>query len=246
MSWVAGTDNPYFARAGANRIWAYLIGTGLIEPIDGWNETNPPSHPELLDLLAQQFASHQFDPQYLLRSIIASRTYQASSAALSQGKDVKPQLFARGAVRGLSAEQLFDSLAEATEYHNPLTGELTGGGQAARNDFVVRFTIPGERPVDAVTSVPEALYLMNSSFAMGRTSLTENRALGTIADAKRLSTARRIEELSLLTLSRRPRPEEQERVVKYVEGGGSAKDRRQALADVFWALLNSAEFRTNH
>jgi hypothetical protein len=149
-------------------------------------------------------------------------------------------------VRGLSAEQIFDSLADATEYHNPLNGELTTGGQAARTDFVIRFTTPGERPVDAITSVPEALWLMNSSFAVGRTSLTENRALATIADAARITTARRIEELYLLTLARRPRPEERDRLVKYVEAGGPRKDRRQALADVFWALLNSAEFRTNH
>jgi Protein of unknown function (DUF1553)/Protein of unknown function (DUF1549) len=244
--WITSADNPYFARAAVNRTWAYLLGTGFIEPLDGWNEKNPPSHPELLDLLAQQFAAHRFDLKYLLRAITASQTYQASSAVLAEGKDTDARLFARAAVRGLSAEQLFDSLAEATEYHDPLTGELTAGGQAVRTDFVVRFTVPAERPVDAITSVPEALYLMNSSFARGRTSLTENRALATIADAARMSTARRIEELYLLVLARRPRAEEKERLVKYVNRGGATDDPRQALADVFWALLNSAEFRTNH
>jgi hypothetical protein len=244
--WITSADNPYFARATVNRLWAYLLGTGFIEPLDGWTEQNPPSHPELLDLLAQQLAAHGFDLKYLIRAITASRTYQASSAAVADGKAMNPRLFARAAVRGLSPEQLFDSLAEATEFCDPVTRELTGPGREARNNFVIRFTEPGERPVDAATTVPEALYLMNSTFALGRTSLTENRALATIADAAGMSTARWIEKLYLLVLSRKPRPEETERLVKYVDRGGPTGDARQTLADVFWALLNSAEFRTNH
>jgi hypothetical protein len=243
--WMTGTDNPFFAKATVNRMWAYLLGTGLIEPIDGWNKDNPASNPELLDLMAQQFAAHNFDLKYLIRAIIASRTYQASSSVEVDKKDMNPQLFARAAVRGLSAEQIFDSLAEATEFNDPRTGELTRGGQATRNEFVIRFSGP-ERPVDAVTSVPDALFFMNSPFAMGRASLSENRALRTIADAEGMSTARRVESLYMLVLSRRPRSEERDRLVKFVDRGGPTGNSKQALADVCWALLNSAEFRTNH
>jgi hypothetical protein len=244
--WITRPDNPYFAKAAVNRIWAYLLGTGFVEPLDGWNDSNQASHPELLDLMAEQFAAHNFDLKYLIRSIMASRTYQASSAALADEKAMDSRLFARAVVRGLSAEQLFDSLALATEFCNMETRLLDGTQTQARTEFVIRFTEPGERPIDASATVPEALFFMNSDFAIGRTSLAKNKTLATIADWKDSTTARRVEKLYLLVLSRHPRPEEAERMAKYVEDGGATKDKREALADVYWALLNSAEFRTNH
>src|SRR5262249_21469851 len=77
--WVLTPGNPYFARATFNRVWAQFLGTGLIDPLEEPSEGNPPSHPELLDELAQQFASHQFDLRFLIRAILASKTYQLSS-----------------------------------------------------------------------------------------------------------------------------------------------------------------------
>jgi hypothetical protein len=202
----------------------------------------------LLDELAQQFTEHQFDLKYLIRSIVASEAYQRTSAAGRSGSD-DLRLFARMPVRGLSAEQLFDSLAEATEYQDSgpsFTNRFADpSSMSPRQRFLSRFTHQ-DKPTEAPTSILQALYLMNSSFVAERTSLEQNRTLATIADSTRTSTARRVETLFLVVLSRKPTAAESKRLVQYVDRGGPNGDHRKALADVFWALLNSAEFRLNH
>src|SRR5205085_196393 len=81
--WVTRRDNGYFDRAAVNRLWGYFFGTGLVEPIDELGDHNPPSHPELLDELARQFAVHDFDLKYLIRAITTSRVYQLKSLGLA-------------------------------------------------------------------------------------------------------------------------------------------------------------------
>jgi hypothetical protein len=246
--WLVSAKNPYFARAAVNRLWAYFFGTGLTDPIDEQGAHNPPSHPELLDELAQQFIDHNFDLKYLIRALVASQAYQRSSVATHPGQD-DPRLFARMAVRGLSAEQLFDSLAEATEYQDtspPVMNRFVAPENLSpRQKFLARFAHQ-DKPTEAPTSILQALYLMNSSFIAERTSLEQNKTLATIADAVKTDTSRRVETLFLVVLSRKPTATESRRFVAYVERGGPSGDPRKALADVFWALLNSAEFRLNH
>jgi hypothetical protein len=246
--WVTSGKNPYFARAAVNRLWAYFFGAGLTDPVDEQGAHNPPSHPELLDELARQFVDHQFDLKYLIRSIVSSEAYQRTSAASRSGSD-DLRLFARMPVRGLSAEQLFDSLAEATEYQDSgptFTNRFADpASMSPRQRFLARFAHQ-DKPTEAPTSILQALYLMNNSFVAERTSLEQNRTLATIADSTRTSTARRVETLFLVVLSRKPTEAESKRLVRYVDRGGSGSDPRKALADVFWALLNSAEFRLNH
>jgi hypothetical protein len=246
--WLVSGKNPYFARAAVNRLWSYFFGTGLIDPIDEQGAHNPPSHPELLDELAQQFVEHKFDLKYLLRAIVSTQAYQRSSVAKHPGQN-DPHLFARMVVRGLSAEQLFDSLAEATEYQDN-SPTMTNRFQdpenlSPRQKFLARFAHQ-DKPTQAPTSILQALYLMNSSFVAERTSLEQNKTLATIADATKTDTPRRVETLFVVTLCRKPTAAESKRFVAYVERGGPTGDPRKALADVFWALLNSAEFRLNH
>ncbi len=246
--WLVSGRNPYFARAAVNRLWAYLFGAGLTDPIDEQGEHNPPSHPELLDLLAEQFIAHNFDLKYLVRALVATQAYQRSSVASHPGQD-DARLFARMVVRGLSAEQLFDSLGEATEYQDsspPLMNRFADPESLSpRQKFLSRFAHQ-DKPTEAPTSILQALYLMNSSFVTDRTSLEQNKTLATIADAAKTDTSRRIETLFLVVLSRKPAAAESKRFVAYVDRGGPTGDHRKALADVFWALLNSAEFRLNH
>jgi hypothetical protein len=234
--WLTTADNPFFARAAVNRLWLYFFGTGLVGPGDRADDERPAAHKELLDELARQFAAHGYDVKFLIRAITASQAYQRTSA-VSDPSHKDPGLFARMPLRGLSPEQLFDSLAEATEYQDV-------GGQAARGQFLARFPAQ-EQKTDYQTSILQALYLMNNEFIADRTSLLKNRTLATLA-GQRTSTARKVESLYLVVLSRKPRAEESERFVKYVEKGGPSSDPKKALTDLFWVLLNSPEFILNH
>jgi hypothetical protein len=246
--WMTDASNPYFARATANRAWAHFFGVGLIDPVDEMGEENPASHPELLDALAKELAGHKFDVKFLIRAIVASKTYQTSSVAA----DAKPEdlrLFRRMSLRTLSPEQLFDSLALATGYREPTNqNNFRFNAQSPRTDFLQKFAATGKR-TEPQTSILQALTLMNGKFIGDATdgmSLEKTETLAAIVDAPFFDTAGKIEALYLSTLSRRPRAEELSRMVRYVEAGGARKDPRAAYSDVFWALLNSTEFCVNH
>jgi Protein of unknown function (DUF1553)/Protein of unknown function (DUF1549) len=235
VDWLVSVENPYFARAAVNRLWGYLFGTGLVDPVDEQGEHNPPSHPELLDELARQFAGHGFDLKYLIRVLVASQAYQRSSLVGPGVLDKEPRLFGRMAVRGLSAEQLFDSLAEAAEYPDNFRAQ-------GRQQFVSRFG-HRDKPTEVSTSILQALHLMNGPLVANRTSPELNATLGVLA-GQATSPARCVESLFLMVLSRKPTLSESERIVAYLARGGV--DRREALADVFWTLLNSPEFSVNY
>jgi hypothetical protein len=243
VDWITAPDNPFFARAAVNRMWSYFFGVGLVDSLDGPGDENPASHRELLDELAREFVACKYDVKFLMRAITASQTYQRASAGSHSG----PQgirLFARMPLRGLSPEQLFDSLAVATEYQD--TGRVDprasffGGPQSPRAQFLAKFPVQDQK-TDYQTSILQALYLMNNDFIANQSSVRKNRTLATLAD-QQTSTARKLESLYLVVLSRKPGPEESARFVNYVNGG----DRKKALADVFWVLFNSPEFLLNH
>lgn len=152
------------------------------------------------------------------------------------------------AVRGLTAEQLFDSLAQATGYRENINpqGRFVGmGGNSLRGQFLVKFQNQ-ETPTERQTSILQALTLMNGEFIAGATSLEKSKTLAAVAEAPFLNTEEKIKTLYLATLTRFPREEELARLSQYVSRGGVNNNERTALADVFWALLNSSEFILNH
>ncbi len=234
--WLTAADNPFFARAIVNRLWRYFFGNALVNELEGTAGEAPASHRQLLDELARELVRHEHDLKFLIRAITASQAYQRSSA-VSHPSHKDARLFVRMPLRGLSPEQLFDSLAEATEYRD-------SGVERARGRFLARFAAQEQR-TDYQTSILQALYLMNNEFIADRTSLEKNRTLATLAQ-QRTSTARKVESLYLVVLSRKPRPAERDRFVQYVDRGGPTGQPKRALADVFWALLNSPEFILNH
>jgi hypothetical protein len=248
--WLTSAENPYFAQTGANRVWGHFFGIGIVDPVDDEPaEDNPSSHPELLAELSRQFVAHQFDLKYLIRAITASKTYQRASAQ-SHESQKDPRTFARMAVKGMTPEQLFDSLAQATGYQefapqgNPRLVAF-GGPNNPRAEFINRFASQ-EKKTETQTSILQALALMNGKFVADATSLERSQTLAAVADAPFLTHAQRIETLYLATLTRLPRAEEAARLAAYVQAGGPRNDPRAALADVFWALLNSSEFILNH
>jgi hypothetical protein len=250
--WMVSPANPYFARNAVNRMWWHFFGVGLVDPVDEPGHEHAASHPELLDELTHEFAAHHFDLKFLMRAIVASKTYQLSSEQTdpSQGE---ARLFARMPVKGLSAEQLFDSLAAATGYQERLDQGDERQSQSPRREFLARFGDSSDKKTEPQTSILQALSLMNGRFAGEVTDSRQRRepaqtlTLAAVIDAPFFDTAQKqIETLYFAALSRKPRRDELARFVRYVDRGGAAGDRKKALADVFWALLNSSEFILNH
>ena len=249
--WLTSGKNPYFAKATVDMVWSYFFGISLLEPIMEPNEDSPITHPELLDEMAQKLIEHNFDLKYLIRAIVHTQAYQRSSG--SHGK-VTPDdyvLFTRMPVRGLSPEQLYDSVIEAAvgpkghseNPYQPVYDFQPRPGNPARNQFLIKFANQDKRH-ESQTSILQALYLMNNGFLADK--IKNNSNLDTLAaqSSKYRSTEDRIRTLFLMSLSREPRPEERERLVTFVESGDA--NQRQRLGDILWALLNSAEFRLNH
>ena len=246
--WMITAENSYFAKAAVNRLWSQMFGIGLVDPPDDFTADNPPSHPKLLDLLASEFASHNFDVRHILRSIVASDAYQRTSRQTDPSQQ-KPRLFSRMAVKGLSPEQIFDSLAQATGYV-PVAVDRTPTGPGAldsvRSEFVDLFGDDSSRPTQQRTTILQALALMNGGLVSEATSLDRSRTLTAVAEFPALGTGDRVEALYLAALGRRPGAKRLAALVAYVDAGGVTRDPAAALADVFWALLNSSEFLLNH
>ncbi len=144
--------------------------------------------------------------------------------------------------RGLTAEQLYDSLAQAVGLSpDELSPErFSGASGSPRGEFLEKFSGNDERPTEA-----QALTFMNGRLVAGATHIKRGRLLSAVAEAPFLDTAGRVEALFLATLSRRPKAEEAARMIRHVEGAASG-GQRKALSDVLWALLNSPEFLLNH
>jgi hypothetical protein len=240
--WITTKENPFFARAMVNRMWAHFFGVGLVDPVDDMVDDNKPSHPELLDLLAKEFARNDFDVKFLIKALTLSQTYQLAS----DGTPSELRVFARMPVRGLTAEQLFHSLSQATGYRDRtnIQQRIFNFG-SERATFMDQFT-EQDKKTEYHTSITQALTMMNNSLIVNQTHPTRGTVLGAVAGSSFMSTSAKVETLFLATLSRKPTREEAEKFVRYVERGGVSKDEKKALGDVFWVLLNSTEFRFNH
>ena len=249
--WLADSANPYFARVAANRVWAELFGVGIVDPADDFDESNPPSHPELLDQLASDFAAHEFDVSFLIRAITASRTYQLTSGQTDPSQ-LNPRLFARHTARALSGDQLYDSLVQAMGAGNDRGfANRNDDIDSPRNRFRELFESQADHPAESQTTILQALAMMNGQTVQSATDVGQNRTLAAVLEADFFTDPERIEALFLTTLSRFPQPEELERMTAYIaeRSGGHPEDtaaRVAAFGDVFWALINSSEFVVNH
>lgn len=245
--WIVSPENPYFAKAAVNRIWSYHFGIGLVEPMDDFSSQNLASHPELLDELAAAFVASDYDFKFIIRAITGSKTYQLSSRQTHPSQS-EGTLFARMPVRGMTAEQIFDSLAVATGYRQPFDPEqpLNFNNDQSRQEFIATFGNQIESAPDRASTILQALTLMNGDFIGNATDLADSRTLAAVADAPFLSLSEKIEALYLTTLSRVPTEEEHQQMLKYANSPDVSDTREDALTDIFWVLLNSSEFLLNH
>jgi hypothetical protein len=248
--WITAPENPFFARATVNRVWGHLFGIGIVEPVDNFHDENPPSHPELLDELARAFTASKFDLKYLITALCLTDAYQRTSSRTHASQD-NPRLFGRMGVKALTGEQFFDSLALATAFREQQPGAKAAkvgkgakAGGSPRAQFLALFAQRGGAG-EPETSVQQALTLMNGKFLTDATNVRSSPMLTAVMETPLLTTQQRVEILYLATLSRPPSARELEIAQNHVARAEAGREQEQ-LADIFWAVLNSAEFRLNH
>ncbi len=244
---VALEEKQFFSRAIVNRLWEYLLGRGLVSPVDQMHSANPPAVPDLLEWLADDLATHGYDLDRLIAGIVSSRVYQLASTKTEAERQPPDTAFARALLRPLtpqqyalsmllatgdgSYDQASDAAARAKRYR-ALEGQcgslLKSGSLDPRTD---RFQ----------SSTTEALFMSNHAEVQKLVMPAGNNLvvdLAPIADTKQL-----VEAAIWAVLSRPPSAEEQAFLCKWVDGH---KDRAKACSELVWALLTSAEFRFNH
>jgi hypothetical protein len=249
--WLTAKENPFFAKAMANRMWSYFVGRGIIEPVDDIRASNPPSNPALLDALTRDFVDHGFDLRHLIRVIVNSRTYQLSYRPNETNRADEIN-FSHALPRRLSAEQLLDAVYIATGTSTKLK-EVPLDSRAQdfpdpsvdRGGFLDLFGRPErqtscecERRSDV--SLVQALNLLNGSTIADAIADSEGRIAKLILGGA--SDRQVIEDLYLASLGRLPEASEMDRAQTYLSGRGGRAERAQ---DLLWALLNSNEFLFN-
>ncbi|MFM8190501.1 MAG: DUF1549 domain-containing protein [Pirellula sp.] len=230
--------HPRIAQAFVNRIWAMLLGRGIVHPFDQMDSAHPASHPELLELLAKDFVESGHDIRRLVRRIASSRTYQRSSVAPKGVQD--PATFAWSIQRPLSAEQLVGSMQIAIEQKSnpdhPILSDL-------------RDRIPEVMPETITTDIGDALFLTNNP-KMHQLLLESSKPQGL---ATRLANTpdpkAATKDLFLTVLGREPHEEELDALLSFVQksfANAPGTDSKVVWQNALWAVLTSAEFRFNH
>lgn len=262
--WMTRPDNRFFARALVNRYWKHFFGRGLVDPEDDMRETNPPTHPELLDALASHFVKSGFDLKELVRTIARSSTYQLSPVPNAHNARDRQQ-FSRYYPRRLSAEVLHDSIGMLLESPAKFEGLPSGtravclpdNGFNAGNYFLTVFGRPEsssacecERSMEA--SLSQSLHLLNAKDLQDRVAAEGSRAARYAADSAR-PDEEKLRELYLAAYARPPSDAEvrvaldhlAKKGVAATDDAGRAKARREAWEDTLWAVMNTKEFLFN-
>lgn len=244
--WIVLPENPYFAKALANRVWAQFFGRGLVHPIDNMSESNKPSHPELLDLLARELVAHNFDLRWFIKELISSESYQLSGEG--QIAEAFPVWFERARTRPLSAEELVESWRVATGYDEMVKStnkKVEGRFYGLTFDYVRRyFGEPNNGVGDFQGGMHEHLYLNNGQ--LGQLVTQEKGSLLEWLTKSEASSQERVERMFLSTLSRRPTETEQARFVEHIEGEENKDRRAERYREALWVLMTCSEFRFNH
>ncbi len=249
--WLTADDNPFFARAVVNRIWGHLFGQGIVEPVDDFRDSNPPSNAPLLDELARQFVQHGYSRKWLMREIMDSQTYQRT--AKSNEFNADDERYASHYVpRMLTAEQLLDAVSEVTGMPESFAG-VPVGTRATQlpeppkdHEFLKAFGQPQREMAcecerSNESNLSQALQMINGPTVHEKLRSDSGR-IKQLLDAGK-SDEEIVTELYLRAFSRRPTATEWEAASNHIQ---ATEDRRLALEDVCWAVLNTKEFLFQH
>ena len=260
--WLTSAENPYFARAVVNKIWANFLGRGIVDPVDDMRATNPASNEKLLTALTKDFIEHNFDVKHLVRRIMLSATYQRSSKAnaTNAGDEV---YYSRYIVRRLPAEVVLDAVSQVTRVPTRFSGYPEGTRAVQLPDtqvnsfFLTVFGRPPRVNVDAAErehapTIKQALHVINGD-TLNNMLRDEEGAIEMFLKLG-LSNAKILDHLYLSALSRYPTKQEKEALVRVLDEAEQAtraeplerNPRRKPLEDLMWAMLTGKEFLFNH
>jgi hypothetical protein len=255
IDWMTNAKNPFFARAVVNRYWAHFFGRGIVDPLDDMRVTNPPSNPELLDALAQDFVKHGYSLKQLVRTICKSATYQLGSTPNEFNK-YDTHAYARYYPKRLSAEVLFDAVTQVTGSPTPFPG-LPADAHAPRRAlmlpdesfssyFLDVFGRPQRLSACECERVSEAnlaqvLHLINSDEVQNKLSRPGGRADALAKDSR--PDADKVDEVFLWAVGHPPTEAKRQQALAHI--AQHVKDKKTAYENILWALINTKEFLFN-
>ncbi len=245
--WLTSADNPYFARSVANRYMGYLLGRGLVEPLDDMRSTNPPSNAQLLDQLARDFVEHHFDLKQLMRTIMHSRLYQLSSQPTPANLSDR-RFYSHYLVKRISAEPLLDAIDQVTEVQTKFRNLPLGTRAIALPDaeypnyFLNTFAKPRRASVCECERSPDenlaqALHTLNGDTLATKIAHKKGR-VARLLEAK-TPHEQIVRELYLAALCRPASEAELALSRQFLEESPSPKE---CYEDLLWALVNSKQF----
>ncbi len=251
VEWLTSNENEFLAAVEVNRIWSHLLGRGIVEPVDDFRDSNPPSNPQLLEFLASDFRQRGFDRRHTLRLILNSRTYQSTSLAHDGNKDDE-KYFSKYRSRLLTAEQLLDAIGSFAGHPEQFRGLPTDiratqlPSPDVDSEFLEVFGQPKRETVCQCERVSEvtlsqALQIANGKLVHDKLTAPTGRLEKLLKE--NVNDRQLIEELYVAAYSRRPSESETSIIIEHLK---KKEDRRSALQDIAWALVNSNEFLTQH
>ena len=246
--WMTSEENDFFAKVHVNRIWAHLMGLGIVDPVDDLRSTNPPSNPALLDALAKHFQQTGYDQKELIRTIVLANVYSTSSVPnpTNAGDRVNYSRHYRHRLRAEVLAEAVSGITETTESFSALAPQSRANQvwtHRIESVFLDTFGRPDENkdpPCERVadSSVTQTLHLMNAREIDGRIRSDAGRAARLAASPS--SASEIVTDLYLSIFSRRPSADEQEYAETLIIEAGD--QRRGVIEDLMWAMLNAPEF----
>jgi hypothetical protein len=260
LKWMLSKENPYFARAIVNRVWAHYMGRGLIDPVDSLSAANPPSHPDVLDELCRDFVGHKYDLRHLHRRILNLAAYQRSwETNATNARDERN--YSHRVLRRMSAEQALDAIAQVTGTPVQLAPVYSGDPNrkpersveyplsrpGGADSYVLKIFDKPQRTQSCdcergeAPNLSQALYFYNDGALIEKITDPKGRLTGLLKEV--LDDGKLLEEMYLLALSRMPTNTERDRAKEHLM---SSKSRSEGFEDLLWSLFNRREFLVMH